>query len=138
MEMRRVVTTIIAIFLLVNIPAINSMEIRKENVDENQYALLVGFGAGSVTIAKDAIDMKNLLVNYGWKNESIKTVLCSVATKKNILDSINLCFEEVGKSGSTPLAVELAKFISPRTRQLLDFKTTHNSACAAYPDSLVN
>jgi hypothetical protein len=82
------------------------------------------------------------IINY--KQESIKAAreewgdekICLY--RKNVLDSINLCFEEVEKSGSIPLAVELAKFISPRTRQLLDFKTTHNSACAAYPDSLVD
>ena len=98
MKKANMIMLIFSIFLIICLPTISSVEINiekksnysliTENNDANQYALLIGFGAGAVTIAKDAIDMKNLLLKYGWDEQNIKSVLCTEATKNNILNSI--------------------------------------------------
>ena len=87
---KKIFTNLIFITVILSLLTLQSSAIliKNTNDEKNQYALLIGYGAGLEIVTKDAIDMKNVLLKYGWNEEDIKTVLGFKATKSNILNSI--------------------------------------------------
>jgi len=87
---KRIFTIIMLLTLVLSVFSLSSsaLFIENDSLIEKEYALIIGYGAGSITISKNAVDMKNTLLRYGWKEDNIKSILSFAATKNNILNAI--------------------------------------------------